>query len=769
MVTTSIKSRAQNVAHWGAFTVEVEDGRLVRVEPLKGDRKPSPMLRTIPGAVHHRCRIAQPMVRRSFLEQRENSDRSLRGAEPFVPVSWTEALDLVAAELRRVKSAFGNDAIYQGSGWASPGKLHNARAVMSRFFNAFGGSVEPVTNYSFGAASVIVPRIVGSMEPVLGGVTSWPVIAAHTRLFVAFGGLAPKNAQVNSGGLSDHDLQDSLRSLSQVDFVYLGPSRGDVPEGMRAEHLMIRPGTDTAVMLGLAHTLLAEGLHDPDFLARYCTGFERFSPYLTGAADGQPKDAAWAGAIAGIDPDAIRNLARRMARTRTMLSASWSVQRADHGEQPYWMLIVLAAMLGQIGLPGGGFGFGYGAVNGIGRPRKPLAAPALPTGRNPVARTIPVARITDALLNPGGAYDFNGTRQNYPDIRLMYWCGGNAFHQQQEINKLLHAWARPETIVVHEPWWTPAARRADIVLPVTTTLERNDIAASASDSAWIAMQQAIEPLGQARNEFDIFADLADRLDFRSAFTENRSEMEWLRHLYDDARAKAAKGGDTLPDFESFWSAGIVTLPAPDQPQVLFDRFRADPAANPLKTPSGRIEIYSETIAGFGYDDCRGHPAWFEPAEWLGAPLARTFPLHLISNQPRTRLHSQMDPGPVSAEAKIAGREPVRINSADAAARGVRQGDVVRIFNRRGACLAGAILSDDLAPGVIELSTGAWFDPEEPGRPGSLEKHGNPNVLTLDKGTSRLAQCSTAQSALVQVERWSGPLPPITAYDSPVVA
>lgn len=766
MSTTSSVRKAQNMAHWGAFTTEVEDGRLVGVAPLAGDRRPSPMLQTIPGAVHHHCRIVQPMVRRNFLERREHSDRSLRGTEPFVALSWDEALDLVAAELQRVRTRFGNAAIYQGSGWASPGKLHNAKAVMNRFFNLFGGAIEPVTNYSFGAASVIVPHIVGSMEPVLGGVTAWPVIAEHTRLFVSFGGLAPKNAQVNSGGLSSHDLQDALQSLSRVDFVCFGPSRADVPEGLRAEHVMIRPGTDTAVMLGLAHTLLAEGLHDRDFLARYCTGFERFVPYLTGAADGKPKDAAWAGAIAGVDPDTIRSLARRMAASRTMLSASWSVQRADHGEQPYWMLAVLAAMLGQVGLPGGGFGFGYGAINGIGRPRNGLNLPGLPTGKNPVTQTIPVARITDALLNPGRAFDFQGASQVYPDIRLMYWCGGNAFHQQQEINKLLHGWMRPETIIVHEPWWTPAARRADIVLPVTTTLERNDIAASAFDSAWVAMQQAIPSVGQARNELDIFADLAGRLGFRDAYTENRTDMDWLRHLYETARTAAAKGGDPLPEFDRFWEAGIIQLPPVAKPPVLFEKYRADPVANPLKTPSGRIEIYSEKIASFRYDDCWGHPAWFEPVEWLGAPLAGTFPLHLISNQPRTRLHSQMDAGPVSAAAKILGREPVRINTADAGVRGISDGDVVRIFNARGACLAGAMLTDALAPGVVELSTGAWFDPEDPARPGSLDKHGNPNVLTLDKGTSKLAQCSIAQSALVQIERWDGPLPPITAYDPP---
>jgi biotin/methionine sulfoxide reductase len=759
--------KIRNMAHWGAFTAEVEGDRLVSVAALAGDRNPSAMIHTIPGAVHHASRIAQPMVRKSFLERREHSDRRLRGAEPFVALAWDEALDLVAAELRRVKEQHGNDAIYQGSGWASPGKFHSAKALMSRFVNLFGGSVEPVTNYSFGAASVIVPHVVGSMDPVIGAVTAWPVIAEHTKLFVSFGGLAPKNAQVNSGGLASHDLQDALATLSDVDFVYLGPSRADVPEGLRAEHMMVRPGTDMAVMLGLAHTLFAEGLHDQAFLDRYTTGFARFLPYLTGASDGQPKDAAWAGAIAGIDSEAIRALARRMAGTRTMISASWSVQRADHGEQPYWMVVVLAAMLGQIGLPGGGFGFGYGAINGIGRTRKALSSPSLPVEKNPVSVTVPVARISDALLNPGAEYDFNGQRRAYPDIRLMYWCGGNAFHQQQQINKLLEGWTRPETIIVHEPWWTPTAKRADIVLPVTTIVERNDIAASSFDSSWAAMQQAIPPVGQARNEYDIFAELAGRLGFRDAYTEGRDEMGWLRAMYEAAREKAAKGGDALPDFDAFWAAGRVDMPA-GKPPVLFDKFRADPEANPLKTPSGRIEIFSEKIDGFGYDDCPGHPVWFEPVEWLGGGNAATYPLHMISNQPRTRLHSQMDNGPVSGAGKVQGREAVRMNPADAARRGIQDGELVRIHNARGACLAGAILTDALSPGVIELSTGAWFDPEQPGQPGSLDKHGNPNMLTLDKGTSKLAQCSIAQTALVQVERWTGPVPPVTAFQPPEI-
>jgi biotin/methionine sulfoxide reductase len=429
------------------------------------------------------------------------------------------------------------------------------------------------------------------------------------------------------------------------------------------------------------------------------------------------------------------------------------------------MTVVLASLLGQIGLPGGGFTFGYGAVAGVGIPRPRVPRVSVPTGTNPTGTFIPVSRITDMLLSPGETIDFNGKRVTYPDIRLVYWAGGNIFHHHQDINRLLRAWQRPETIVVHEPFWTPMARHADIVLPATMTLERNDIGAAALDRWLIAMKRVVAPYGEARNDYDIYAALAERLGAGAAYTEGRDEMGWLRHLYDVVRQQAARGAVEMPSFDDFWARGEIGFAAPDKPFVLFEDFRDDPDGARLNTPSGRIEIFSETIAGFGYDDCPGHPAWMAPVEWLGAPSPR-YPLHLLSNQPKTRLHSQLDQGSVSRASKIKGREPVRLNPADAAARGIADGDVVRLYNDRGACLAGAAVTDAVRPGVIVLPTGAWYDPAEPGRIGALDRHGSVNVLTRDAGTSKLSQMPVAQSALVEVERWDGPLPEVGAFEPP---
>ncbi len=196
-------------------------------------------------------------------------------------------------------------------------------------------------------------------------------------------------------------------------------------------------------------------------------------------------------------------------------------------------------------------------------------------------------------------------------------------------------------------------------------------------------------------------------------------------------------------------------------------FRLDPDAAPLFTPSGRVEIFSATIAGFNYPDCPGHPAWLAPQDGVGSAALQRYPLQLISNQPATRLHSQLDFGALSQELKRRGREPGRIHPRDAAARGIADGDIVRLFNNRGACLAAAVVSADVRPGVAQLATGAWYDPDAPDEDNPLCVHGNPNVLTRDIGTSRLAQDCSGQLTCIQLERFTGNLPPIRAFDPPV--
>ncbi len=757
-------------AHWGTYRVETHNGKVTALHSFEQDPYPSPIGSGIVDVLEDPTRITSPVVRRSWLDQGPGAATEKRGAEPFVKVSWDKAEQLVADELNRVRNTFGNEAIFAGSyGWASAGRFHHAQGQLHRFLNCIGGYTRSVNTYSSAAAEVIVPHVLGRYRDFVFFATSWRSIAENSELLVAFGGVPLKNGQIGQGGVGRHVQRDGVLRAHQagVKFVNVSPLRSDVLEEVNADWLALRPSTDTALVLGLAHTLLKEGLHDSEFLDRYTVGFEKFAAYLTGKTDGVEKNAQWASEISEISADAICNLARRMASSRTMLSVSWSLTRQDHGEQTFWAAITLAAMLGQIGLPGGGIGFGYSAVNTVGREVTSLPAAPFPQGQNPVKTFIPVARICDMLLNPGAPFDYNGQQYTYPDARIVYWAGGNPFHHHQDLNRMIEAWRKPETIIVHDWCWNALAKHADIVLPCTTSLERNDLAMSPRDNFVVFMEQACAPIGESRSDYDILRGIGRQMGVEKAFSEGRDSEGWLRWIYDLTRQQAAQKQITLPSLDDLKRDRWFEIETPHEPQVMLRAYRKDPGAHPLKTPSGKIEIFSETIAQFGYKDCPGHPAWLEPAEWLGS-RDKSFALHLVSNQPASKLHSQLDHGGPARAAKINGREPVRLNSKDAKQRKIDTGDLVRVYNDRGACLCSAVIDDGVRPGVIQISTGAWFDPSEPGTPGSMCKHGNPNVLTIDKGTSRLAQGPIAHTCLVDVERYNGEPPPITAFDPPEI-
>ncbi|OCB59214.1 molybdopterin oxidoreductase [Mycobacterium vulneris] len=753
-----------SLAHWGAFTADVADGDITAVTPRGGDADPSPLLGNLPGSIRHRSRVAGPAVRRGWLRDGPGPSTE-RGADEFVAVSWDELTELLAGELRRVVDTYGNEAIYGGSyGWSSAGRFHHAQSQVHRFLKMLGGYTFSRHSYSLGATGVIMPRVVGTHDDLFKRSTDWDVIAEHTDLLVCFGGVALKNTGINHGGTTAHPARDALRRMRDRggQIVSVSPLRDDVDGD--CQWLAPVPGTDVAVMLALAYVLATEGLADRDFLDTYCTGYQRFERYLLGRDDGVAKSPRWASALSGLPAEELTALARRMAASRTLVTVSWSLQRVRHGEQAPWMGVTLAAMLGQIGIPGGGFGHGYGSMNEPGLPPLRCTLPSLPQGPNPVRTFIPVAAVTDMLLHPGLPFDYNGLQLTYPDIKCVYWAGGNPFHHHQNIPRLRRGLSRVDTVVVHDPYWTAMAKHADIVVPSTTAYEREDYSGSRNDPLLVAMPALAPPYADARDDYTTFSALAERLGFGARFTEGRTARQWLVHMYE----KWAAGLDfEVPAFDEFWAAGSVRLPT-EPGLTLFADFRADPIGRPLATPSGRIEIFSADIDRFGYADCAGHPRWYEPTEWLGGARARRYPLHLLANQPATRLHSQLDGGATSQASKVQGREPIRMNPEDAAARGLTGGDVVRVFNDRGACLAGVVIDDRLRPAVVQLPTGAWFDPADPADPDSMCVHGNPNVLTEDIGTSSLARGCTGAHVLVQVEKFAGALPPVRAHEPPVI-
>ena len=748
-------------SHWGIGLVTARDGKVVSVEGHPSDPDPSHLNQNMAKGLSGKARVLRPAVRKGWLEGRKGE----RGRDDFVEVSWGKALDLIAAEVSRVKTQHGNEAIFSGSyGWASAGRFHHAQSQLKRFLNTIGGFVRSEGNYSYNAALVAMPHIVGgSYRQHIVEATRWSVIAQHSKLVVLFGGLPMRNMQICDGGNSKHRMAGNLADCNAngVRFANFSPLRSDVDASANAEWFAPRPGSDTAIMLALAHTLLDKNLHDPEFLDRYTVGFDRVSSYLRGEDDGQPKTAEWAAEISGIDAERLRQLARDMASTRTMIGCVAGLQRADWGEQPLWACVTLAAMLGQIGLPGGGYTIGYGVNGHIGNVSRPFRWGAFPQGDNPVENFIPVAMISEMLVNPGASYRYDGQTMTFPEARLVWWAGGNPFHHHQDLNRLRNAFQRPETVIVNEINWTATARHADIVLPVAASTERMDFGGGQTDNILVPMPKAIEPPGEARVEYEIYSDLATRLGTVQAFTEGRTQEDWLRHMWDETRAVGDAHGTPLPDWDSFIAGDIIELPDPSPDRVFLSEFRDDPMTHKRPTPSGRLELFSATVAGFDLKDCAGHATWNRPRD----QSVGQFPLALVSGQPGTRLHSQFDNGPVSLAQKIKGREPVLINPVDAQARGIEDGDIVELFNDRGRCLAGAHVTDDVMQGVVFLWTGAWYDPDFDA-PDHRDRHGNPNVLTHDLRTSEFSQSPASHSAQVNVGKFTGELPDIMAFEPP---
>lgn len=772
-------------SHWGAFYAKVENGRFASLRPWEKDYHPNKALDGVQDVVYSSSRIRYPMVRRAYLENGPAAERDSRGGGDFVRVSWEKALDLVAAELKRHQEQDGPWSVYAGSyGWRSSGEIGNPQIMLTRLMNLNGGAVHSSSNYSKAALEGIMPYVVGSIDAA-GPQTTYQSVVENTKLIVFWGSDPFKTNQIGFA-LPDHEEYKWFEDMKKagVKAIFIDPIHLDACKYLDGEWLAPRPGSDVALALGICHVLLTDKLYDANFMENCTFGFEKFADYLAGKGwDKVEKTPEWAADLTEIPADVIRRLAHQFVENRTMLVSGWSCQRQHHGEQWPWAFVTLASMVGQVGLPGGGFCQNYHLYSqGSPSSAAPALAPSMSGGTRKEkkpwpaekgAKVIPVARIVDMLESPGKPYEHNGAKHLYPDVKMTYWVGGNPFHHHQDRNRMRKAWKKFETVIVQDFQWTASARFADIVLPATTTTERDDIemVGTISKRAYVAMKKVVEPVFEAKTDYEIFSLLAERLGVGQDFTQGKSEMDMIRDVYAAAKKTAdAKKSVTLPDFDEFWDKGIIEFETPEKNKrwVKYADFREDPIMNMLPTGTGKIEIYSKPIEKMGYDDCPPHASWLEPMEWLGQK-DKPYPLHLNSNHPTHRMHSQLNGTKVRQIYEIAGREPCMINSKDAAARGIKSGDVVRLFNGRGQCLAGAVVSDDIRPGVVQLQEGAWYDPMDINDANTLCKHGDANVLTRDVGSSRLAQATSAHTCLVEVEKYTGALPKVTVFDAPANA
>lgn len=766
----------------GPMLCEVKDGKLVSTTNALAQTVPNSLQTTGPDQVHTKARVKYPMVRKGYLAN-PSAPEGVRGSDEFVRISWDEVYKLIHQQHSRIRKEHGAESVFAGSyGWRSSGVLHKAQTLLQRYMSMAGGYSGHLGDYSTGAAQVIMPHVVGSIE-VYEQQTTYPVILEHSDVVVLWG-LNPINtlkiawSSTDCAGLEFfHQLKKSGKTVIAID-----PMRSETIEffGDNAEWIAPHPMTDVAMMMGIAHTLVKQDKHDKEFLGKYTTGYDVFEAYLMGKEDGVEKSAEWASEICGVPVKQLELLADIFSKNRTMLMSGWGMQRQQYGEQRHWMLVTLATMLGQVGLPGGGFGLSYHYSNG-GNPARdagvlPAISASLGGGSSAgndwavsgSVNAFPVARIVEALENPGSSYHHNGHNLTFPEIKMIWWAGGANFTHHQDTNRLIKAWQKPELIVISEPYWTAAAKHADIVLPITTSFERNDMTMTGdySNQHLVPMKKVVEPQGEARNDFDVFADMSELLapGGRDVYTEGKTEMEWLYGFYKTAQQGGRGQRIVMPNFSKFWDDNQLIEMKWNEKNAQFVRyadFRENPIMNPLGTPSGKFEIFSRTIEGYQLDDCPAHPTWLEPTEYTGN--AKDGELQLMTAHAAHRLHSQFNYAKIREEYAIADREPISIHPEDAKARGIKTGDLVRAHNGRGQVLVGALVTDGIKQGSVCIHEGGWPDLD---KYTGLCKNGGCNVLTLDIPTSRLANGCAANSALVKIEKYTGPVLELTAFDPP---
>ncbi|MBT0879383.1 molybdopterin-dependent oxidoreductase, partial [Campylobacter sp. 2018MI01] len=515
---------SMSVSHFGAFHPIVKNGRLEGVIPFKGDESPSSMLNGVVARTYAPDRIKNPSVRKSVLEKGfEKAPKSLRGKEEFVEITWEKAYELVANELKRVYEKYGSNAVYGGNyGWHGVGGVGNPQTLIYRMLNITGGYTARVLSYSCHCIGAITPHIVGVDESA-AQVTSWDNVLEHSKVIVMWSADILTTNQIHHPNwfVGMHRTNKYIQRLKElikegkIRVINIDPVVNHTARFLGAEQVFINPTTDVALVEAMCYHLIKNNLHDEKFLKKYTVGFAKLKERLFD--ENNPKTPELAEKITGIKAEKIKELAELMAKNRTMIMAGWGFQRAHHGEQAHWAMITLASVLGQIGLDGGGYGFHYhdadaGADNSVslGNAKPEYTSPGLlGIGAVPSIKgewsdreneVIPVSRIVDMLENPGKEYDFNGKKKVFPNIKCIYWAGGNPMHHHQDRNRMLKAFEKVDSFIMQEIFWTASARHADLVLPATTEIERNDITKAHTNKYIFAMKECIKPMYNSRND-----------------------------------------------------------------------------------------------------------------------------------------------------------------------------------------------------------------------------------------------------------------------------
>ncbi len=644
---------------------------------------------------------ARGRAQRRLLSARERVYHPLRrsgarGSGSFTRISWDEALDEIAATLHQVQADEGSQAVLHASGaGAISGRGFSGAAASARFFSHWGRVTETTGNMSNHCASIAADWMLGERVPGSDRAT-----LLDARLILLWG-MNP--AETHMGPNTTHFLAQAHDRGASV--VLIDPRYTDT--GILADRWVpIRPGTDAALAAAMAYVMETEGLVDRAFMASHTVGYAPYRSYLLGETDGCPKSPCWAAAQTGVPAETIQQLARDYATIKpAALLPGWGPQRTRYGEQFARAAILLACLSGNVGIRGGGVG-SVGTRTG-----------AIPAGRLPYGPHGPARRISAVTW----ARDLLAGRLD-PPLRMAYIVASNLINRSPNTRDNARALEQLAYIVVHDPYLTPTARYADMVLPICVEMERPDLVGSwGHDSHLFYSRDAVEPAGEARTDYWIFARLAERLGFGPAYTEGKDERAWIETYL------AASHLDRL----SLEEEGVMRTDG--EPRVALAGFRADPLAHPLRTPSGRIEITHAEAEAYELPTI---PAYVEDSD---APTG--YPLQLITPHSKLRSNSCLHANPW-----LQRLEPhaAWIHPSDAATRGIAGGDVVQVYNQYGTIQLRAKVTERIMPGVVCVYQGTWYQPG----PDGVDEGGCANVLT-SHSTSRTGGAAT-HSAWVEV-------------------
>ena len=710
----------------------VEDGRIIKIEPRDVGY---PALRPCVRGLLYHSRVYAP-DRLKYPMKRAGE----RGEGKFTRISWDEALGEVAERINRVKETYGQAAILNLSGSGSVGRLHSS-ATLHRFLNMIGGQTVRWGGISFQGGFFASLATYGGLDT--GNDRS--DLLNSTKMIILWG-INP--AESIFGTETRWYLTRAKKRGAKI--ICIDPRFTGSVAAWASLWIPIRPGTDAAMLVAMAYVILKEDLQDQPFLDTYTVGFDKFRDYVIGVEDGVAKTPGWAEGITGAPAGTIEGLAREYATTKpAAIVTGFAPGRTARGEQYHRATATLSAMTGNIGIHGGStacldFTFRTLPIGEDKVPADHIAYSDLPTHNNPVEMNVPfhkwavkgIRQHTADKIHPAKVWDaiLQGKAGGYfSDIKMVYAVAGNGLNQLCDTNKAVEAIKKLEFIVVHDQFMTPTARFADILLPVCTWCERNDI-----NFPWffghyaLFANKAIEPMYESKTDLQILTELATKMGI-SGYND-RAEEDWLKLF-------AAKYG--ILDYNAFKAKGFYKLEIPE-PYVAFENQIKDPEHFPFPTPSGKIEIFCQRIADFNQPDFLPPvPKYLEGWEGPTDPKSNEYPLQLISTHSLRRTHSQFHNIRWYRELRP---HSIWINPIDAGPRDIKDDDKVKVFNDRGAISIRAKVTNRIMPGVVSVSQGAWYDPDHSG----LDRGGCVNVLTRGEHSPGGAFCSN--SVLVQVKR-----------------